>query len=80
MGLFIIRKKGSGSGSEEELREFKEKAKSLKRLATEVCEDIEAMEAEYGGSVYAERGNDSYREGYRRGLEEAEMRRRHGGY
>lgn len=78
MGLFIIRKKG-GSGSED-LREFKEKAKSLKRLATEVCEDIEAMEAEYGGSEYAERGNDSYREGYRRGLEEAEMRRRHGGY
>lgn len=29
---------------------------------------------------YAERGNDSYREGYRRGMEEAEMRRRHGGY
>lgn len=79
MGLFIIRKKGSGSGSEE-LREFKEKAKSLKRLATEVCEDIAAMEAEYGGSEYAERGNDSYRDGYRRGLEDAEMRRRHGGY
>lgn len=78
MGLFIIRKKG-GSGSEE-LREFKEKAKSLKRLATEVCESIEEMEAEYGGGEYAERGNDSYREGYRRGMEEAEMRRRHGGY
>lgn len=78
MGLFIIRKKG-GSGSEE-LREFKEKAKSLKRLATEICEDIESMEAEYGGGDYAERGNDSYREGYRRGMEEAEMRRRHGGY
>ena len=78
MGLFIIRKKG-GSGSDD-LREFKEKAKSLKRLATEVCESIEEMEAEYGGGDYAERGNDSYREGYRRGLEEAEMRRRHGGY
>jgi hypothetical protein len=78
MGLFIIRKKG-GSGSED-LREFKEKAKSLKRLATEVCESIEEMEAEYGGGEYAERGNDSYREGYRRGMEEAEMRRRHGGY
>lgn len=76
MGLFIIRKKG-GSGSEE-LREFKEKAKSLKRLATEVCEDIEAMEAEYGGGDYAERGNDSYSEGYRRGMEAAEMRRRYG--
>lgn len=78
MALMVIRKKG-GSGSEE-LREFKEKAKSLKRLATEVCESIEEMEAEYGGSEYAERGNDSYREGYRRGLEDAEMRRRHGGY
>ena len=78
MGLFIIRKKG-GSGSEE-LREFKEKAKSLKRLATEVCESIEEMEAEYGGGDYAERGNDSYREGYRRGMEDAEMRRRHVGY
>lgn len=78
MGLFIIRKKG-GSGSED-LREFKEKAKSLKRLATDVCESIEEMEAEYGGGDYAERGNDSYREGYRRGMEEAEMRRRHGGY
>ena len=78
MGLFIIRKKG-GSGSED-LREFKEKAKSLKRLATEVCESIEEMEAEYGSGDYAERGNDSYREGYRRGMEEAEMRRRHGGY
>lgn len=78
MGLFIIRKKG-GSGSED-LREFKEKAKSLKRLATEVCESIEEMEAEYGGGDYAERGNDSYRDGYRRGLEDAEMRRRHGDY
>lgn len=78
MGLFIIRKKGGSSS--EDLREFKEKAKSLKRLATEVCESIEEMEAEYGGGDYAERGNDSYREGYRRGLEEAEMRRRHGGY
>ena len=78
MGLFIIRKKG-GSGSED-LREFKEKAKSLKRLATEVCESIEEMEAEYGGGDYAERGNDSYREGYRRGMEDAEMRRRHVGY
>lgn len=78
MGLFIIRKKGGSSS--EDLREFKEKAKSLKRLATEVCESIEDMEAEYGGGDYAERGNDSYREGYRRGMEEAEMRRRHGGY
>lgn len=78
MGLFIIRKKGGSSS--EDLREFKEKAKSLKRLATEVCESIEEMEAEYGGGDYAERGNDSYREGYRRGMEEAEMRRRHGGY
>lgn len=78
MALMVIRKKG-GSGSED-LREFKEKAKSLKRLATEVCESIEEMEAEYGGGEYAERGNDSYREGYRRGMEDAEMRRRHGGY
>lgn len=78
MGLFIIRRKG-GSGSED-LREFKEKAKSLKRLATEVCESIEEMEAEYGGGDYAERGNDYYRDGYRRGMEDAEMRRRHGGY
>lgn len=78
MGLFIIRKKGGSSS--EDLREFKEKAKSLKRLATEVCESIEEMEAEYGGGDYAERGNDSYREGYRRGMEDAEMRRRHVGY
>ena len=77
MSLTIIRTRGGGSGSED-LREFKEKAKSLKRLATEVCEDIEAMEAEYGGSEYAERGNDSYSEGYRRGMEAAEMRRRYG--
>lgn len=78
MSLTIIRKK-EGSDTDE-LREFKAKAKSLKRLATEICEDIEAMEAEYGGGEYAERGNNAYREGYRRGMEDAEMRRRHGGY
>lgn len=80
MGLTIISKREGASG-EHELQEFKQKVKSAKRLIGEICEDVEAMEEEFGG--YSERG--SYREGYRDGYrernryhddEEIEMRRR----
>lgn len=69
MGLSIINRKESGSA---EAAEFKHKVKELKRIVTEICEDVESMEDEYGErSGY--RGG--YREGYRQGYDEAEMRR-----
>lgn len=73
MGLSIISTK-SGTGSSE-AAEFKHKAKELKRLASEICEDIERMSEEFGGGGVNERSS-GYREGYRDGLEDAQMRRR----
>ncbi|MBQ7531636.1 MAG: hypothetical protein IJT12_08000 [Paludibacteraceae bacterium] len=57
MGLFIISKKDGSSV--DELREFKHKVKTAKKLMEEICEDVESMETEYGGD-YSERSR--YRE------------------
>lgn len=57
MGLFIISKKDGSSV--DELREFKHKVKTAKKLMEEISEDVESMEAEYGGD-YGERSR--YRE------------------
>lgn len=55
MGLYIVgRRDGSTSAAE-----FTQKAKALKQLATEICEDIERMSEDFGGGM-SERGR--YRE------------------
>lgn len=57
MGLFIISKRDGSSV--DELSEFKHKVKTAKKLMEDICEDVESMEAEYGGD-YGERSR--YRE------------------
>ena len=58
MGLYIISRKGGETG-QYELQEFKHKVKTLKKLATEVFEDVEDMANE--GSIAA---RDNYRAPY----------------
>lgn len=72
MGLCIISKKDGSSV--DELREFKHKVKTAKKLMEEICEDVESMETEYGGdygerSRYRERWDDRERERYRDEME-----------
>lgn len=58
MGLFIIRKKGGSS--DEDLREFKHKVMSAKKLMDDICEDVESMEAEHGELSAREHYRDRY--------------------
>lgn len=72
MGLFIISKRDGSSV--DELREFKHKVKTAKKLMEDICEDVESMEAEYGGdygerSRYREHWDDRDRERYRDEME-----------
>lgn len=57
MGLTIISKR---DGTGVEVHEFKRKVKAAKKLIEDICEDVEAMEDEFGGEDYRER--DGYRE------------------
>lgn len=75
MGLSIISTR-SGSGGAD-AAEFTHKVKEAKRLITEICEDVERMFDEFGGGI-SERGGyrEAYRDGYYRGYDDVEMRRR----